>query len=288
MTTPTQPVRPFPIGDLTVGGRELLWIMGPCLLESEDLALSVAERLAAEVNRTKRQIVFKGSFDKANRMRGDSPRGLGIEEGLRILSRVRSATGLPTTTDIHHPDEAKPVSEVVDLLQIPAFLCRQTDLVVAAAQTMKPINIKKGQFMSPRGMEHIASKAVGAGNADIILTERGTTFGYGDLVVDIRALPIMRRAGYPVCFDASHSVQSPGAGGGRSGGQREFLLPLLRAALAVGVDAVFCEVHPDPARAASDRDTQWPLDLIDDVFAVADRLEQHRRTLLETANDSQG
>jgi 2-dehydro-3-deoxyphosphooctonate aldolase (KDO 8-P synthase) len=282
MTAPQQPVRPFPIGDLVVGGPDLLWIMGPCLLESEDLALRVAQRLADEVISTKRQVVFKGSFDKANRMRGDSPRGLGLEEGLKILARVKAETGLPVTTDIHHPEDAPVVAAVVDLIQIPAFLCRQTDLVVAAAMSMKPVNIKKGQFMSPRGMEHVASKAVGAGNADVILTERGTTFGYGDLVVDFRALPIMRRSGFPVCFDASHSVQSPGAGGGRSGGQREFLLPLLRAALAVGVDAVFCEVHPDPSRAQSDRETQWPLDLIDDVFLTADRLEDHRRRILET------
>ncbi|MBD3298114.1 MAG: 3-deoxy-8-phosphooctulonate synthase [candidate division Zixibacteria bacterium] len=284
MTIPVQAVRPFPIGDLTVGGPDLLWIMGPCLLESEDMALRVAQRLADEVAKSKRQIVFKGSFDKANRMRGDSPRGHGIEEGIKILGRVKAETGLPVTTDIHHPEDAVIAAAVVDLLQIPAFLCRQTDFVIAAARTMKPVNIKKGQFLSPRNMEHVASKAVGAGNADVILTERGTTFGYGDLVVDCRSLPIMRRTGFPVCFDASHSVQSPGAGGGRSGGQREFLLPLIRAALAVGVDAIFCEVHPDPPHAASDRETQWPLDQIDDVFRNADPLEDHRRSILELEN----
>ncbi|GAB4313639.1 MAG: 3-deoxy-8-phosphooctulonate synthase [Candidatus Zixiibacteriota bacterium] len=284
MTAPIQNVRPFAIGDLTVGGPRLLWIMGPCLLESEDVALRVGQRLADEVIKTKRQIVFKGSFDKANRLRGDSPRGLGLEEGLKILARVKAETGLPVTTDIHHPEDAPMVAAIVDLIQIPAFLCRQTDIVESAAKTMKPVNIKKGQFLSPRDMEHLASKAVGVGNADVVLTERGTTFGYGDLVVDYRSLAIMRRSGFPVCFDASHSVQSPGAGGGRSSGQREFLLPLMRAALAVGVDAVFCEVHPDPPRALSDRDTQWRLDDIGAVFETADRLEDHRRGILEFAN----
>ena len=263
---PHQGVRQFRIGDISVGGGNCLWILGPCVLESRDLAIRVAERLATAAAHDHRSIVFKGSYIKANRLRGDSYQGPGIEEGLRILEAVRRSSGLPVTTDVHTVDEAKAASQVVDLLQIPAFLCRQTDLVVAAAKTGKPINIKKGQFLAPTDMAHIADKAVAVGNSQVMLTERGSTHGYGDLIVDFRSLPIMRAAGFPVCYDASHSVQSPGSAGGASGGKREFLLPLLRAALAVGVDAVFCEVHPDPANAKSDRETQWPLEQLEELF----------------------
>lgn len=258
----------FRVGDYTIGSGKLVWILGPCLLESEDLALRVAERLA-EVRR-QRRVIFKGSYDKANRLRGDSPRGPGLNEGLRILERVADATGLPVTTDVHSVEEAKAAASVVDLIQIPAFLCRQTDLIVAAAATGKPLNIKKGQFMAPSDMVHVAAKADVDGAAGVMLTERGSSFGYGDLIVDYRSLAIMRGAGYPVCYDASHSVQSPGSGDGQSGGKREFLLPLLRAALAVGVDAVFCEVHPDPVSAHSDRETQWPLARLDALWQTAD------------------
>jgi 2-dehydro-3-deoxyphosphooctonate aldolase (KDO 8-P synthase) len=235
------------------------------------MAMRVAERLSQEVRKSNRQIIFKASYAKANRLRADSYSGVGIDEGLRILGKVRSNLGLPITTDVHSPAEAQTAAAVVDLIQIPAFLCRQTDLVVGAASTGKPINIKKGQFVSATDMTHIADKAVRAGNDKIILTERGTTFGYGDLVVDFRSLPLMRESGFPVCYDASHSVQTPGSAGGRSGGRREFLMPLLRAALAVGVDAVFCEVHPNPEKALSDRDTQWPLDRVDELWRAADQ-----------------
>jgi 2-dehydro-3-deoxyphosphooctonate aldolase (KDO 8-P synthase) len=269
-TKPHQGTRQFKIADTAVGGGKLLWILGPCVLESRDMALLVAERLATAVSRGRRSIVFKGSYIKANRLRGDSYQGPGIEEGLRILEAVKTSFGLPVTTDVHTVEEANAASQVVDLLQIPAFLCRQTDLVVAAAKTGKPINIKKGQFLAPSDMAHIADKAVAAGNDRVLLTERGSTYGYGDLIVDFRSLPIMRSAGFPVCYDASHSVQSPGAAGGASGGKREFLLPLLRAALAVGVDAVFCEIHPDPAHAMSDRETQWPLDRFNELFATVE------------------
>lgn len=275
-------VRPFHVGNVTVGGEQILWIMGPCVIESELMALTVAERLSEETRRSGRQIVFKASYTKANRMRADSFTGVGLDAGLRILEKVHLETGLPVTTDVHSPAEAEAAAGVIDLLQIPAFLCRQTDLVTAAARTGKPINIKKGQFLAPADMVHIADKAISAGNDQIILTERGTTHGYGDLIVDFRSLPIMRALGYPVCFDASHSVQSPGSAGGSSGGKREFLLPLLRAALAVGVDAVFCEVHPDPDKARSDRQTQWPLDRMGDLWETAKHAESLRTAQTET------
>lgn len=263
---------PFSVGDAIIGGGELVWILGPCVLESRDMALVVAERLASAKENDQRSIVFKGSYTKANRLRADSYRGPGIDEGLRILNDVKEATGLAVTTDVHTVEEVRAVADVADLIQIPAFLCRQTDIVVAAAATGKPVNIKKGQFLAPADMAHIADKAVQAGNNQIMLTERGISHGYGDLVVDFRSLPIMRAAGFPVCYDASHSVQSPGSAGGSSGGKREFLIPLLRAALAVGVDAVFCEVHPDPPAALSDKDTQWPLAQLDTLFATADAI----------------
>ena len=268
MTEHAAPNPSFRVGDHLIGTGKLVWIMGPCMLESEDMALSVAERLA-EVYR-ERRIIFKGSYDKANRLRADSPRGPGLDEGLRILQRVADETGLPVTTDVHTVEEAKTAGAVVDLIQIPAFLCRQTDLIVAAASTGKPLNIKKGQFMAPADMVHVAAKANVDGAEGVMLTERGSSFGYGDLIVDFRSLAIMRSAGYPVCYDASHSVQTPGSGDGQSGGKREFLLPLLRAALAVGVDAVFCEVHPDPVSAHSDRETQWPLARLDALWQTAD------------------
>ena len=278
--TPTQgQVRTFPVGPHTVGGGALLWILGPCVLESESLALRVAEVLATAASRDRRPIIFKGSYIKANRLRGDSFTGPGIDAGLRILEKVRANSGLPVTTDVHTAEEARTAGRVVDLIQIPAFLSRQTDLVVAAAKTGRPVNIKKGQFLAPEDMAHIADKAIQAGNSNVILTERGSTHGYGDLVVDFRSLPIMRSFGFPVCYDASHSVQTPGSAGGASGGRRDFLLPLLRAALAVGIDALFCEVHPDPANAKSDRETQWPLDRLSELFETAEQASPPRRAV---------
>jgi 2-dehydro-3-deoxyphosphooctonate aldolase (KDO 8-P synthase) len=277
----SQRVRQFAVGKLIVGSNELVWILGPCVLESEEVAMNVADQLATASARDRRSIIFKGSYVKANRLRSDSYQGPGLEEGLRLLEKVRNAAGLPVTTDVHTVEEARAAADVVDLLQIPAFLCRQTDLVVAAAKTGKPVNIKKGQFLAPADMAHIADKAVKAGNDRVMLTERGSSHGYGDLIVDFRSLPIMRATGCPVCFDASHSVQTPGSAGGASGGKREFLLPLLRAALAVGIDAVFCEVHPDPANAKSDRDTQWPLNGLVELFDAADQI-LHRGAPLPT------
>jgi len=265
-------MRQFSVGKAHVGDGGVLWILGPCVLESRDLALKIADKLSTLAIRDKRVIVFKGSYLKANRLRSDSYQGPGLDEGLRILQDVATASGLPVTTDVHTVGEADAAAAVVDLLQIPAFLCRQTDLVVAAAKTGKAVNIKKGQFIAPSDMGHIADKAVAAGNDKIMLTERGTCHGYGDLVVDFRSLPIMRATGFPVCYDASHSVQSPGSSGGSSGGKREFLLPLLRAAMAVGIDAIFCEVHPDPSHAKSDKETQWPLDQVDKLFTTADSI----------------
>ncbi len=263
-------VRQFSVGKVTVGDGAMVWILGPCVLESRDMSLAVADRLSKSVAQDSRRIIFKGSYIKANRLRGDSYQGPGLEEGLRTLETVKNVTGLPVTTDVHTVAEAQAAAQVVDLLQIPAFLCRQTDLIVAAAKTGKPINIKKGQFLAPSDMAHIADKAVAEGNDHVILTERGSSHGYGDLIVDFRSLPIMRATGFPVCYDASHSVQSPGSSGGSSGGKREFLLPLLRAAVAVGVDAVFCEVHPDPSNAKSDKETQWPVDRISELFNAVD------------------
>lgn len=237
-----------------------LFIAGPCVLESEPLALAVADALAVLVSRLKIQAVFKGSFDKANRSARDSYRGPGLAEGLRILGRVRERTGLPVTTDIHEPRQAKPAAEVVDMLQIPAFLCRQTDLLLAAGETGLPVNIKKGQFMAPWDMANAVEKVASTGNRSVLVTERGTTFGYNNLVVDFRGIPAVREAVCPVLFDATHSVQLPGGAGRASAGDRRYVGPLARAAVAAGADGVFLEIHPDPERALSDGPNSLPLD----------------------------
>jgi len=233
------------------GGR-LLLIAGPCVLESEDLALSIGAFLADLGTRFPVNIVFKGSFDKANRSSSASYRGPGESEGLRILEKVRVRHGLPVTTDIHDPRQAAAVAPRVDLLQIPAFLCRQTDLLVAAGKTGIAVNIKKGQFMAPWDMQNAVEKVFSTGNENILVTERGTTFGYNNLVVDFRGLPAIRRSICPVVFDATHSVQLPGGGGSVSSGERKYVAPLARAAVAAGVDGLFLEIHPDPDRALSD------------------------------------
>ena len=242
------------------GGAPLALILGPCGLESRDLALRVAEAVARVGAARGVPVVFKGSFDKANRTSLTSWRGPGLEEGLRILQDVKDATGLPVTTDVHHPEQAPPVAEVVDLLQIPAFLCRQTDLLQACAVTGRPVNVKKGQFVAPEAMGPAVAKLEGA--AGVLVTERGTTFGHGDLVVDFRGFPLLADLGVPVVFDATHSVQRPSAHGDRSGGDRRFVRTLARAAIAAGVDGLFAEVHPDPDRALSDAATQLPLELL--------------------------
>lgn len=241
------------------GGRPFVLIAGPCVVESRESALRHAEALQALTERLGIPFIYKSSYDKANRTAIDSFRGLGMEEGLAVLETVKRELGVLILTDIHNPDEAASVAEVADILQIPAFLCRQTDLLVAAGKTGCVVNIKKGQFLAPWDMSHAAAKVAATGNRRILLTERGASFGYNNLVSDFRSLPIMAQAGYPVVYDATHSVQLPGGQGNASGGQREFIAPLVRAAAAVGVDGLFMEVHEEPDRALSDKATVFPL-----------------------------
>jgi 2-dehydro-3-deoxyphosphooctonate aldolase (KDO 8-P synthase) len=242
-------------------GQPLLFILGPCVIESDELVHRVAGELAAVASREGLQIVFKSSFDKANRTSIDSFRGPGLERGLETLARVREKSGLPVTTDIHAPEQAEPAAAVCRVLQIPAFLARQTDLVVAAAQASArhggAVNVKKPQFVAPEDVVHAVRKCDDAGNPNVLLTERGTTFGYGRLVNDMQAIPVMQSLGCPVIFDATHSVQRPG--GSRTGGAREMIVPLARAAVACGCDGVFLETHPDPDRALSDGPNMLPL-----------------------------
>ncbi len=251
------PYAPFAIGPLRLAPGRLALIAGPCVLEDEGMAEEVARELKRMAQELDIPLVFKASYSKANRSAAASYRGPGIEEGLRVLGRIRERVGLPVTSDVHEIGEVTAAAGALDLLQIPAFLCRQTALIEAAGETGKPVHLKKGQFLDPASMTHAVEKARSAGATGVILTERGTSFGYGDLVVDFRSLAIMGRAGCPVFFDATHSVQRPG--GIETGGQREFVPPLARAAVAAGVDGLFIETHPDPARARSDRETQWPL-----------------------------
>ena len=243
-------------------------IAGPCVIEDGDVLPRIAETLAALSARFSLPVCFKASFDKANRSQPGATRGPGLQEGLRVLERVRAESGLPVITDIHESDQAVPAAQVVDALQIPAFLCRQTDLLIAAGRTTKPVNVKKGQWMTAESMRGAIEKVSQAGSKDVAVTERGTFFGYGDLVVDMRNLPRLASAtGVPVIFDATHAVQQPGRGAhGASGGLREFIPPLLHAAAVAGADGFFLETHPDPVRAASDADTQWPLDELEGLL----------------------
>ena len=241
------------------GGAPLLLIAGPCVIESEAFTLRLAEDLHAVAAKLGVNLVFKASFDKANRSSGKSFRGVGLDEGLRILDKVRAATGRPVTTDVHEVAHAAPAAEVCEILQIPAFLARQTDLLVAAGRTSRVVNVKKGQFMAPWDMKNVVSKLHEAGNDRCLLTERGTTFGYGLLVNDMRAIPWMQETGAPVIFDATHSVQTPGALGDRTGGDRAMVPTLARAAVAAGCDGLFVETHPDPDRAPSDGPNMIPL-----------------------------
>ena len=241
------------IGNITIGNdRPLALIAGPCVLESRQHAMEMSHALVELTARLGIGLIYKTSFDKANRTSSKSERGLGMEACLPILAEVREKYGCPVLTDVHTPEQCAPVAEAVDVLQIPAFLCRQTDLLVAAAKTKRPMNIKKGQFLAPWDMKNVAKKVSEAGNENILLCERGASFGYNTLVSDMRALPIMAQTGYPVVFDATHSVQQPGGQGDRSGGEREFVPMLARAAVAVGVAAVFMETHQDPDHAPSD------------------------------------
>ena len=256
------------------GGAPLALIAGPCVIESSDHA----HFLAREIRKIEPRFIFKASFDKANRSSAASYRGPGLDEGLRILKSIRDA-GFTVLTDIHEPAHAAPAAESADILQIPAFLCRQTDLLVAAARTGRAVNIKKGQFVAPHDIHHAADKVAAAGNRRILLTERGSSFGYNNLVVDMRGLAIMREFGWPVVFDATHSVQLPGAAGDASGGQPQFIETLACAAVAAGVDAVFLEVHEDPSRALSDGANALRLDLLPALWEKLQRI--HRATTSE-------
>lgn len=249
------------IGSVTAGlDQPLMLVAGPCQIEGRDHALMHAEKLASAAAQAGFGFVYKSSFDKANRTSLGAQRGVGLEEGLNILAAVRDSIGCPVLTDVHLPEQCAAVAQAVDILQIPAFLCRQTDLLIAAAKTKAAINVKKGQFLAPWDMRHVADKIVQSGNKRLLLTERGTSFGYNTLVSDMRALPQMAEIGFPVIFDATHSVQQPGGLGGASGGQREFVPVLARAAVAVGVQGLFMESHIDPENAPSDGPNMIPLD----------------------------
>jgi 2-dehydro-3-deoxyphosphooctonate aldolase (KDO 8-P synthase) len=245
--------RAVPVAGLTIGGgAPLALIGGPCAIEDERHALMMAERLQRITSEARVPFIYKSSYDKANRSSVHSYRGPGLKEGLRILARVKETTGLPVLSDVHEVVEVEPAADVLDVLQVPAFLCRQTDLLLACGRTRRPVNVKKGQFLAPHDMSNIVTKIRTTGNERILLTERGTSFGYNNLVVDFRGLPIMRGFGYPVVFDATHSVQLPGGAGDRSGGERQYVQALARAAVSVGVDALFMEIHEDPDRTMPD------------------------------------
>ena len=270
--TPTPTWNPIAVGSARIEPGKLALIAGPCSLEDAGMAEEVArevKRIAAEL---KLPFVFKASYAKANRSTGESYRGPGLRAGLRELAHIRESTGVPITSDVHETSEIEEAARVLDLLQIPAFLCRQTELIEAAARSGKPVHLKKGQYLDPASMAHGVEKARAAGATGIIVTERGTSFGYGDLVVDFRSIEIMKRFGCPVFFDATHSVQRPG--GRETGGQREFIPVLGRAAVAAGVDGVFIETHPEPARARSDRESQWPLSELKSLLSSLIKIRQ--------------
>ncbi|NNE01171.1 MAG: 3-deoxy-8-phosphooctulonate synthase [Pirellulaceae bacterium] len=276
--TTTVPVGPYQCGP----GQPLLLIAGPCVLQSREIAAEIGETLVRINQRDDVNVVFKASFDKANRTSLNAQRGPGLEAGLKMLAELAQQTGLPTTTDLHLPEQADAVAEVCTLLQIPAFLARQTDLLVAAARTGRPVNVKKGQFMSPEDMRYVVDKVQGSGDGGVMLCERGTFFGYGRLVNDMQSLPIMRSLGVPVVFDATHSVQRPGGLGGATGGNREMVEPLARAAVAIGTDALFFETHPTPESSPSDGANMIPLA---EFESTIDRLLKLRRTVLQLCHE---
>jgi 2-dehydro-3-deoxyphosphooctonate aldolase (KDO 8-P synthase) len=251
--------QPFQLGSVTFGGPELALIAGPCVIEDRQLTVDIAGQLAERCGRLGVPLVFKSSFDKANRSKLEAFRGPGLDEGLEVLAEVRRVTGLPVITDVHLPEQAALVAAVVDMLQVPAFLCRQTDLLLACAATGKPVNVKKGQFMAPLAMGSVVEKLRAGGAEAILLTERGSSFGYGDLVVDLRGLHLMRLLGLPVCMDATHACQRPSTHGGGTGGHAGFVAPIARAAVAFGVDALFLEVHPEPDKAPCDGSNMLPM-----------------------------
>jgi 2-dehydro-3-deoxyphosphooctonate aldolase (KDO 8-P synthase) len=263
------------INHIEIGkGCPLALIAGPCVIESEKIVLHTCEKIKEITAKVKIPFIFKSSYSKANRLSAESYSGPGMSKGLKILGKAKKELDVPILTDIHNPEEAEPVAEVANVIQIPAFLCRQTDLVLAAAKTGKAINIKKGQFMAPEDMGSIAKKIEFVGNHNILLTERGTFFGYHNLVVDMRSLVIMRSLGYPVVFDATHSLQLPGSGGGFSGGQPQFILPLARAAVACGCDALFIETHPDVKNALCDKDSMLPLEKLEELLIQVVKIDK--------------
>ena len=275
MTQPSAVPRHITIGRITLGNDlPLVFIVGPNTLESRAHALEMSAALAEIAAKLKIGLFYKTSFDKANRTAIDGARGIGLEAGLPILADIRERTGLPVLTDIHEPQQCVPVAEVVDVLQIPAFLCRQTDLLLAAGATGKPINIKKGQFLAPWDMKNVAAKVASIGNERILLCERGASFGYNTLVVDMRALPIMAQTGYPVVFDATHAVAQPGGLGDRSGGERQFAPVLARAAVAVGIAAIFIETHQDPDQAPCEGPTMVPLKALPELLETLIALDR--------------
>jgi 2-dehydro-3-deoxyphosphooctonate aldolase (KDO 8-P synthase) len=276
-------VTPLTLGDITIGGGSpFVLIAGPCVIESEAHALDLAGRVIDIARRARVSFIFKASYDKANRTSGRSFRGPGLDEGLRVLAAIKSRYDVPILTDIHEPAHAAAAADVADVLQIPAFLCRQTDLLVAAAKTGRIVNIKKGQFLAPDDVTHAVAKVVDAGNPRVLLTERGTTFGYHNLVVDMRAFPMMRAQGLPVVFDVTHSLQLPGGGDGVTAGQAEYIVPLASAGVAAGVDGIFLEVHEEPSRAKSDAQNALRLDALEPLLqrliaidAIAKQAEAH-------------
>ena len=261
------------VGKITFGTKPFVFIGGPCVIEGREITLRTAERLREITKGLNIPLVFKSSYDKANRTSVSSYRGPGLEEGLEILKEVKDTLGLPVLTDVHSPEEARVAASVADVLQVPALLSRQTDLLIACGETGKAVNIKKGQFLSPDEIRYAVEKVESTGNTRILLTERGTFFGYHHLVNDFKAIPVMKRLGYPVVFDATHSVQLPGAASGVSGGEREFVFPLARAAVAVGVDAIFMEVHEDPAKAWCDGANSIDLKDVAAMLATLRRIE---------------
>ncbi|HSX11762.1 MAG TPA: 3-deoxy-8-phosphooctulonate synthase [Chlamydiales bacterium] len=266
-------MRQVPIKNFLVGpGQPLVVFCGPCVMEGEEFTLRAAEELKEIFSHFPFRFIFKASYDKANRSSIHSFRGPGLESGLTILKRIQNELDLPITTDVHSPEEATLAGQICDVLQIPAFLCRQTDLLIAAANTPAAVNVKKGQFLSPWDMKNIVEKLVACGNDRIILTDRGTTFGYNNLVSDMRAIPIMQSFGFPVCFDATHSAQLPGGLGTSTGGQREYIPTLTKAAIAAGANALFIEAHPNPAAAKSDASTVMPFNDLKTLLAQVERL----------------
>lgn len=261
------------VGSVRIGGKPFVFIGGPCVIEGREITLRTAETLKGLTASLDIPFIFKCSYDKANRTSVTSYRGLGIEEGLKVLQEVREALGVPVLTDVHSVQEASMAAQAVDILQVPAFLSRQTDLLIACGATGRVVNVKKGQFLAPDDMRHAVEKIESTGNTSIMLTERGVSFGYHNLVTDFRSLPLLRAFGYPVVFDATHSVQLPGGLGGASGGERQYIFPLARAAVAVGVDAVFMEVHEDPDRALCDGPNSLPLEGLSDVLKALKRIE---------------